>query len=140
MILYCDSSALVKLYIDEVGSDLVREQLAKAEAAALCRIAWVEVHAAFARRVREAPLDAQSVELARAAFVADWPRFVILELNQGLVERAGDYADTFALRAYDSVQLAAAFETAQVSQSPTFFACFDARLNKAAKTLGMSCL
>jgi hypothetical protein len=56
------------------------------------------------------------------------------------VEQAGEFADTFALRAYDSIQLAAAFETASVTQLPTLFACFDIRLNRAAKVIGMSCL
>jgi predicted adenine nucleotide alpha hydrolase (AANH) superfamily ATPase len=53
---------------------------------------------------------------------------------------AGEYADTFALRGYDSVQLAAAYETKRISQSPVCFACFDLRLNKAAKALGLACL
>ena len=46
---------------------------------------------------------------------------------------------TFALRGYDSIQLAAAFEAGRVSQSPIFFASFDTRLNKAARLLGMLC-
>jgi hypothetical protein len=64
----------------------------------------------------------------------------VLEIDQTLVERAGEFADTFALRGYDSIQLAAAFETARISQTPIFFACYDLRLNKAAKLLGMLCL
>jgi hypothetical protein len=65
---------------------------------------------------------------------------VVLEIDQTLVELAGEYADTFALRGYDSIQLAAAFETGSVSQTQIFFACYDIRLNKAAKLLGMLCL
>ncbi len=63
-----------------------------------------------------------------------------MDVTQQLIERAGDYADTFALRGYDSVQLAAAFEAGCVAESPICFACFDARLNKAASVLRMSCL
>ncbi|MGZ3238864.1 MAG: type II toxin-antitoxin system VapC family toxin [Burkholderiaceae bacterium] len=140
MILYCDTSALVKLYIVEEGSVVLKEQVLAAEAVAVCRIAWAEAHAALARRAREIPADAQQIEQARAALAADWPHFVILEINQPLVERAGDFADTFALRGYDSVQLAAAYEAARITQVPLLFACFDARLNKAAKTLGMALL
>jgi hypothetical protein len=61
-----------------------------------------------------------------------------MEVTQPLVERAARYADTFALRGYDSVQLAAAHETALLAESPVGFACFDERLNKAAGVLGMS--
>ena len=140
MILFCDTSALVKLYIAEEGSGAIIKQLAQAQAVAVCRVAWAEAHAAFARRVREVPADAAVIEQAKAALTADWPQFVIMEVTQALVERAGDYADTFALRGYDSVQLAAADEAARITQIAVHFACFDVRLNKAAKTLGMGCI
>lgn len=140
MILFCDTSALLKLYIDEPGSDAVKAQVQAAEAVAVCRIAWAEAHAALSRRARETPEDAATLEQAKAALAADWARYVVMEINQALVERAGDYADTFALRAYDGVQLAAAFETGLIAQTPVLFACFDLRLNKAAKLLGMTCL
>ena len=140
MILFCDTSALLKLYIDEPGSNAVKARLHEAEAVAVCRIAWAEAQAALSRRARETPEDAVTLEQAKAALAADWPHYVVMEVNQALVERAGEYADTFALRAYDSVQLAAAFETGLIAQTPVLFACFDSRLNKAAKLLGMTCL
>lgn len=140
MILFCDTSALLKLYIVETGSDALRAKMIEAEAVAVCRIAWAEAYAALSRRAREVTEDAETIGHAKAALATDWPHYVILEIDQSLVERAGEYADTFALRGYDSIQLAAAFETGRISQSPIVFACFDSRLNKAAKLLGMSCL
>ncbi len=140
MILFCDTSALLKLYIVETGSELVKEWMEKAEAVAVCRIAWAEAHAALSRRAREVIEDAPLIEQAKAALARDWPHFLVMEVDQMLVERAGDYADTFALRGYDSIQLAAAFETGRIAQSPICFACFDVRLNKAASILGMTCL
>ena len=140
MILFCDTSALVKLYIVEVGSEELKARMLEAEAVAVCRIAWAEAYAALSRRAREVPEDASIIEQAKTALAADWPHFVVLDIDQALVERAGEYADTFALRGYDSVQLAAAFETGRISQCQIFFACFDIRLNKAAKLLGMFCL
>lgn len=140
MILFCGTSALLKLYITEAESDLLKARMLEAEAVAVCRIAWAEAYAALSRRAREVPEDAAVIEQAKAALAADWSHFVVLEIDQPLVEKAGEYADTFALRGYDSIQLASAFETGRISQSPILFACFDARLNKAAKLLGMSCL
>lgn len=139
MILYCDTSALVKLYVVEVDSAELKALVQEAEAVAVCRIAWAEAHAALSRRAREVPEDASVIEQAKNALASDWPHFVVLDIDQSLVERAGEYADMFALRGYDSIQLAAAFETGRISQSPIFFACFDTRLKKAAKLLGMLC-
>ena len=140
MILFCDTSALIKLYIVEEGSKELKRRLAQAEAVAVCRIAWAEAHAALSRREREVPKDTSLIEQAKTALAKDWPRFVVMEVNQAMVERAGEYADTFALRGYDSVQLAAAYQAGRVSGLPIFFASFDMRLNKAAKLLGMECL
>jgi len=42
LILFCDTSALVKLYIAEMGSDALKSRLLDADEVAVCRIAWAE--------------------------------------------------------------------------------------------------
>ena len=140
MILYCDTSALVKLYLLEAGSDVMLGQAEFAEIIVTCRISWAEAMAAMARRSRESPVDQIQISQAQALFQAQWPHFAILEVTQTLVELAGEYADTFALRGYDSVQLAAAQILQKETSRAVTFACFDDRLNKAAKVLGMQLL
>ena len=137
MILFCDPSALVKLYILEDSSREMQTLAGAASAIAVCRIAWAEMMAALARRVREFPNDADAIEVVRKCLRTDWPRYVVVEVTQALVELAGEYADTFALRAYDSVQLAAARTLQDMAGEEIQFACFDTRLGKAARMLGM---
>ncbi len=137
MILFCDTSALVKLYVVEAESAAVKGLVAASEVVAVCRIAWAEAYAAFSRRARAAPADAAAIEDAKRALARDWPRLLVLEVTQPVVEKAGELADTFALRAYDAVQLAAAHHAMVVVQEPLVFGCFDARLNKASRILGM---
>ncbi len=137
MILFCDSSALVKLYLLEDGSDTMALRAADSEALVVCRLTWVEVMSALARRTRERPQDGSVLAAARQRFVAHWPEFICLEVTQELTELAGDYADTFALRAYDSVQLAAAESARRDMAEEVAFACFDTRLVKAARVLGL---
>jgi predicted nucleic acid-binding protein len=137
LILFCDTSALVKLYIREDFTDAVLAAADSAEAIVVCRIAWAEIMAALARRVRECPSDADVIDVVRSRIRNDWNDYAIVEVTQSLVELAGEYADTFALRGYDSVQLAASRVLQEASGEPVLFACFDARLQKAAKVLGM---
>ena len=137
MILFCDTSALVKLYVKEDFSDAMKTLARSASAIAVCRIAWAEAMAALARRLRENPVDAKAIETIRARLSTDWPRYAIVEVTQPLVEMAGEYADTFALRGYDSVQLAAARTLQGATSEELHFACFDTRLQKSAKVLGM---
>lgn len=137
MILFADTSALVKLYVQEAHSDAMQALAGEARMLAVSRIAWAETMAAFARRVREQPADAVAIEALRMRLRADWLAYAVIEVTQPLVELAGDYADTFALRAYDSVQLASARILQEGSSEVFQFACFDVRLQKAAKVLGM---
>jgi len=138
LILFCDTSALVKLYVHEEGTDAVIEHAAASEIVAVCRVAWVEAMSAMARRVREQALDAAAIAQARQRLVADWPHYLVLEVTQELVDLAGDYAEAFALRAYDSVQLASVFTAHQAMPGEVTFACFDSRLVKAARALGIA--
>ena len=137
MILFADTSALVKLYVQEAHSDAMQALAGEARMLAVSRIAWAEAMAAFARRGREQPADAVAIQALRMRVRADWPAYAVIEVTQPLVELAGDYADTFALRAYDSVQLASARILQEGSSEVFQFACFDVRLQKAAKVLGM---
>lgn len=140
MILYLDTSALVKLYITEADSPAIHDAVARAEVVAVCRIAWAEACAALARRAREVPADESAATAAREAMARDWPHFLIIEITQSVVERAGEFAETFALRGYDSVQLASAYEILAAAPGEVRFACFDNRLNKAARVLGLGIL
>ena len=130
----------MKLYVIEAQTEVMQDAAASSEMVAVCRVTWVECLAAMARRVRENPHDGAAIAQARQRFVADWPRFLVLEITQNMVELAGEHADTFALRAYDSMQLAATELTHLARPGAVKFACFDTRLAKAARVLGIEAL
>ena len=96
--------------------------------------------AAMARRQREDPVSADAIEQARRRLNQLWTFFSIVEVSQDLVETAGRFADGFALRGYDSVQLAAAYTLQRTAAQPLSFACFDRRLNQAAQILKLEVL
>ena len=137
MTLFCDTSALVKLYVHEDGTDDMATKAAASDLIAVCRIAWVETLSAMARRSREQPQDAVTIARARHRVVTDWPHYLTLDLTQELVELAGEYADAFALRAYGGVQLAAVQTLHRELPGEVRLACFDSRLVKAARVLGI---
>jgi len=140
VILFCDTSALIKLLIREPRSDQMQAAWSRAEAIAVCRITWAEAMAGLARRQREDPASGDDLEQARQHLCQAWQSFTIVEVSQKLVETAGRFADAFSLRAYDSVQLAAAHELQAATDVPVTFACFDRRLNQAAQLLQLAVL
>jgi len=133
-----DTSALVKLYVDEPGRTAVTTALAGDAIAATQEIAYIEAHAAFSRAEREGRLTHADLENARSEFERDWPSYLVVKVSQGLLEQAVKLVDSFALRAYDAVHLAAAQSLARETGEPVSFACFDRRLNRAADVLGMA--
>ncbi|MEX1316973.1 MAG: type II toxin-antitoxin system VapC family toxin [Synechococcaceae cyanobacterium] len=77
---------------------------------------------------------------AKSAFVQTWRNSAIADVIQPLVDKAGVYAEAFALRGYDSVQLAAAHNLHEQFSLPLTFAGFDRRLNQAARLLQLEVL
>ena len=57
MILYLDTSALVKLYIEESGSQEVKKALEEARIVSTSRVAYVEARAGIAMKYREGELS-----------------------------------------------------------------------------------
>jgi len=137
MILYLDTSAVVKLYADEAGSDRVRAAVAEAKLCATHLIAYAETRAAFARKAQQPGYEGR-LQTWRDDFERDWPSFEIVGVTHELVRRAGDLAEAHRLRGYDSVHLAAVEALWRVAAGLDFrFLVFDGDLANAAHKLGI---
>lgn len=132
MTLYLDTSSLVKLYVAEPGSDRVRDLVAGADVVATSVIVYPEARAALARRRGERALSPTAFAGAKRAFENDWPRYLAIEATMAVCVRAGDLAERYRLRGYDSVHLASFLEIATRADGVQF-SSFDADLNQAAR-------
>lgn len=142
MIAYLDTSALLKLYLDEDGSDRVRRMLGEATAACTLLISYAELRAALAQAVRTERISAEACANQLARFETDWQTLHVIALDERLVRRAGELAERFALRGYDSVHLAAAEQAngAAGHMVPFVFAAFDVALCRGAEAIGLDLL
>ena len=138
MILYFDTSALIKLYVDEEHSETVQTAASRADALATHELAYPETRAALARLRRENRLSEDTFAEIKGTFIADWPRFARVQALEPLLLRAGELAELLALRGYDSVHLAAAEYVRLQTGGPVTFLCFDGRLRRAAAVLGLN--
>jgi uncharacterized protein len=133
MMLYLDTSALVKLYVDEPLSQEVSAAVDEAEAVATSLLAYAEARAAFARARREARVSPHSYRHIVDAFEEDWPRYIVVEVTDQIVKHAGDLAASRALRGYDALHLASAVSLRERVSSSMMFLAFDRELSVAAK-------
>ena len=112
-IYFVDTSALVKRYVTEIGSNWMKmlTDPASENKIILSRIAWVELISAFARLQREGKVNPDDVDTNIQALRYDWEtQYQIVEVDKELIETAGDLVQQYPLRAYDSVQLASALK------------------------------
>jgi len=132
VILYLDSSSLVKIYIEEDHSDLVREWAGVAEAIATSRVAYPETLSAFARRRERGELEPRALELLQDVLDSDWSNnFVLMPVKE---RQAGALAVRYLLRGFDAIHLAAVADLrAMRPGNLVIFSSFDRRLAQAAR-------
>jgi len=134
VIVYLDTSSLVKLYVEEDGSDSVRRLVAGASRIAVSIVAYPEARSAFARRRREGGLTPAGHRSARTAFERDWSRTVRLAVSEDVYRAAASLAERHALKALDSIHLASfLLLRRRLPRGGAEFSSFDHRLNRASK-------
>ena len=137
MTLFLDTSALVKLYAEEIGSSRVLDSLEEVDIVACQWLAYVEARAAFARKRSLGDIGEGQLQRCKEDFNRDWETFHRIDTTVPLLHLAADLAERFALRAYDGVHLAAAQSLQGAVGTSIQFGCFDRSLNAAASVLGL---
>jgi len=137
MILYLDTSSLVKLYVEEDESPQIKTLVSSSEVSATSIVAYAEARAAFARRFRESSYTSSEHNRIKKFFDKDWLNYFILNLTEDMARLAGNLAEKHALRGFDSIHLASALILHQEVSSPVNFSCFDDKLEKAAIKEGL---
>lgn len=107
-LVYFDSSAFVKLLVEEAGSALAAELWDSADAILSSRLAYPEVCAALAAAGRAGRLDRTNQREAERSWRKFWSAARPVELTAGVAHRAGELASRYGLRGADAVHLSSA--------------------------------
>lgn len=133
MIVYLDTSALLKIYVQEEHRDIVAAALHGATSLALSVVAYPEARSAFARKLREGSLTQRSHAHLVAALDRDWSRYNRVQVTSNIALRAGHLAEDLGLRGFDAIHVASALRVQEQQAEPVHFLTFDARLMDAAR-------
>ncbi len=132
-IVYFDSSAFVKLLVEEEGSDLAAELWDRCDSPVSSRLAYPEVRAAIAAAVRDHRLDAAAERTAVRNWEHFWAAVRVLDFTEGVSDHAGTLAGQHRLRGADAVHLASAL----MLGPGVMLAVWAIRLATAARELGL---
>lgn len=133
MTLYLDTSALVKLYVDEPDSAAIRTFADQADLLVTSLLTYVEACSAFARRRRERSVSGVLERQALEQLDDRWSSYVKVDVTEPLIASAAQLVSKHGLRGYDAVHLASALELQRAFNDTVTFAAFDASLIRAAK-------
>jgi predicted nucleic acid-binding protein len=129
---YFDTSAFVKILIQEPGSGSAVRAWRAADSVSCSRLLPAEARAALAMARRQRRLSNAQQAQAKAALDAHWQDVFVVEVTERVVEDAGDLAEQEALRGYDAVHLASALRAAV-----DVLITADAEMIRAARTRGL---
>jgi uncharacterized protein len=145
--LYIDSSALVKRYVQENGSKAVTSRFERGEAIYTSVLSFAEVHAAIGRKYRDRELSVNEKQKLVDEFQADWLfSLSILELTINTMSALPSLCEQYFLKAGDAIHLSAAFwlrdaiglraKGFEDSETLVEFGVSDRRLGEAALKCG----
>lgn len=136
-LVYFDSSAFVKLVVDEKGSDLASALWDACDAAISSRIAYAEVCGALSAARRNHDLDHHGARVAQRSWDEFWGSVRPVELTADVEQRAGSLARRHGLRGADAIHLASAV---MVGSTDLIVAVWDRRLHEGvrAERLGVA--
>jgi predicted nucleic acid-binding protein len=133
-LVYFDSSAFVKLLVEEPGSDLADELWDGCDAALSSRLAYPETRAALAAAARNRDLSATGLDAAERSCDEYWAAVRPVELTRDVERLAGALALSYALRGGDAVHLASALSLADPG---LVVAAWDRRLRSGVIAAGL---
>lgn len=134
-LVYFDSSALVKLVLDEVGSDVAATLWNACDVALSSRLAYPEVCAALAAAERNHDLTTPEVAAAASDWELFWGSMRPVELSSDVERVAGSLAAAHHLLGADAVHLASALA---VGSTDLIVAVWDKRLHAGAAAAGLA--
>jgi hypothetical protein len=134
-LVYFDSSALVKLVLDEAGSDIAAALWNACDAALSSRLAHPEVCAALAAAGRNHDVTESEATAAAAEWEAFWAAMRPVGLTADVERAAGALAAQHQLRGADAVHLASALALGSTGLT---VAVWDKRLHAGAAAVGLA--
>jgi len=140
MNLYLDTSALIKRYINEPGTEDVRTWIRAAEVISLCIMARAETASGLTRLHSRGIITQENFNIAIEQFRLDWARYQRIPVSEELIARADSLACQHGLRGYDSVHLAACLVWQEALSLPVTLATYDQELAGAGINSGLRVL
>ena len=139
---YFDTSAFLKIFIEEDGSDKVQALVEDLEGGELIilDLTILEARSAIRRLEREGNISAERARNVLRQIADDAANMYFVQQTAAAMSEAEQLLDRYVLRTLDALQLAGYLMARQDRRSPLIFVCADIRLLEAANQEGLEIL
>lgn len=134
MNLFVDTSALIKRYIDENGSENIDALMNQADRVLVSAITEIEAHSIFKRLFTEKAIDNSDYGILLDEFGTDYQFYSQIGLDDHVAANAKTLIAKYQLKALDSIQLGTAV---LLKDEINFFVASDEKLITAGKKEGL---
>ncbi len=133
MTYFFDSSAIIKRYHNEIGTEKVDEIVDGSGEIYISSLAMIETIATLRRKVKERKLTLNRFSKLKSAFLYDVEkRYTLIPIDDSLVVDALYLAEKYAMKSLDSLQLASALKI-KSAEEEIIFVSVDLQLLKFAQ-------
>jgi len=140
MILYLDTSALLKKYFRETGSDEVITRWKDATGIVTSSVAYAEALASIHRKKRDLKFNNDIFKKIIHLFRRDWNSLIRVDVTDELNDWIDKMVSHYPLRGFDAIHLASALIVHDRLPEKFLFACYDNNLLQAAQSAGLQTL
>lgn len=137
---YFDTSALIKAFLVEVGTEKAKQLLLRGGLAATATITFAEMYSGFSRKKREGGLSVSQYHAVCGEFESYWPSCLQIELTSEILTLSRDLIKRHPLRAFDAIHLASALRVNKEMMEPVTLIAADERLLQATKAEDLTSL
>lgn len=134
MIIFFDTSALIKNYIEETGSEIVKQCIHQSTSVIVSSTTKIECFSVISRMMSNNEMTDEEANYLHQQIVTDFLSFEVIPLNETLENIALEIVKKYQLRTLDAIQLASALNAHHIQH----FYASDTKLKIGAAAEGFS--
>ena len=134
MIYFFDTSALIKRYIQEKGSNIVDNLMESADEIFISAITRIESISAARRLLEERSLSKSDFSVFKDNLASDFPFFTVVDFSDYIEKKAIELIEKHQIKTLDAIQLACCLA---VKEDIDHLVTSDVKLAKTASDVGI---
>jgi uncharacterized protein len=108
MVIFIDTSSLLKRYISEDGSSIIDQYFTEENDICISPVTEIEIRAALNRKFKDGDIDYETMQKAVQFWLTDLDDVMTVEFTESLVVNAIKLIDTHGIKTLDAIQVSSA--------------------------------